>query len=930
MSIHRFLWVVVVLFVGLGFGQEDTFVLKTALMGPKDQGRVEAVALSPDKQTLVFASSYGYKSSIIYILDAKTGQTLWSTSGCGGIFELQFIDKQKVFIRGFPLADGGGDLGCILNIDPAIPLQRQFFEGQEVTPYAVEFCPENNPSDPYPYIGSCEAFSNNGTLSPDQSLIARVIDNTVIDLHDATTSRVLHTLNSDLKIWGAKFSLDSQLLAVVHEGSSLSLWRTQTGLRVSKIEAKLPLESEDRVSVNINSFSPDSRFLLLEYNYSKPSNEARQKTYKSIRVLWDIENQREQSVLEEGGTYTFNENGKLLFRIAKNQLEVWNTATMQKLQTFTSPYDFPQKLFTAFDNTLLFAYYHRFWEDSGDTLLWDLQTGEEKLHLRGTTALSVRDDVFITGNSQGEPNIWDTATCKELRTFSGHYTSAATINFSDSSKLITGAAGPTISVWELATGQRFEKTLDSIRDDEVTFGLAFNKKEDSLIVSRGVSGFDEGFRTSIRLWNFELEELSTLIPAPTGKTFYGYMPDGSYVAIDEWITDPEIFIANTPIVARDNATISPNGKYTAVGNLDGTAELFDAVGGTLIHTFSGHAAGRYGHSDERVKIAFSPENRVLVTAGYTDGKIQIWEIETGSLIKTLWADEGTIRNIEFSPDGQFLITEYDNKKLWSIEKEVLVDLPVPDDEIDWWTQHIFSPNDSLIATTGKNSIWLWNSTTGEVLAQLPGGTPTFSPDGRLLVVNTAYPGLDNAVSIYGAEDNSPIFLKDDISYKDILAKDENELVTNGSFSVGQAGWLLDGDVWAGNKLGNFKSSPGYAALGVSKDGDRMNKAIGKLSQVLIIPETATSSTLSFWYTITTEETTTIVKDQLHCQLESDTVLASFDFSNLDATKAYKEVRPEAIDLSSKTGQRLYLNCYGETDEAYPTVFRLDDVSLQIR
>jgi WD40 repeat protein len=913
MNIYRFAWVVVVFFIGLGFGQENSFVLRTALMGPKDQGTIDAVALSPDKRTLVFASSYGYSFSDIYILDARTGQTLWTTSECGGVYRMEFLNDEEILVFGGSLADGGGGFGCIININPDTPILTQWYEGgTDITEQEIRACG----NEVFPFTEVCDkVLSYNDSLSPDQKLIADIdVEKNIVSILDAQTLEVLQSIQTSYNFWRSQFSPDNQLLALFDHDYTLVILDVKTGAKVSEYKSN----QNDINRYGQLVFSPDNQLLLFSYGYPTESKKNKQET-----ILWDIQNQQITLAFNNFNNYQFSKSGKFILGSSDEQIEVWDVENKQKLYSLETPHKSYVNLLTALDDTLLIAHYD---ENSGYMMMWDLRTGEKVWSLTGTTAVTMQDDVFITGNATGEVKFWTVRGRKEYEVFSSNYQYSPNIAFDKEGKFLATSVGPKATVTEINTGKQHERLFSDVdkiypNSQETTHNIAFSELSNTLVASRGFNEYELYEITSLHFWEFEKDQLTILIP--DSNSFKGFALDKSYI-----VSEFDNYGFNLTLIGQSSS-------YFAEGHEDGTAKLFDAKTGKLLYTFSGHAASK----DYRVSFDFSPDERYLVTAGYTDGKILLWETATGELIKTLWADKGNIYDIEFSPGGNFLIVNYDysTREIWDIAKEKIISAPVPEEKEYDYTEHVFSPNDALVATYRENggwfprsqSLWLWNTTTGEVLVQLPAGTPTFSPDGRLLAVNTAYPGLDNAVSIYGAEDNSPVFLSRDISFRDVLAKGENELVTNGSFTVGQAGWLLEGNVWANNTFSNFNSSPGYAALGVSKDGDRMDKATGKLSQVLTIPETAKSGVLSFWYSITTEETATTAKDDFWCSLEADTLLASVKFSNLDVTTGYKEVRLEPIDLSTLAGKRLYLSCTGENDESLPTILRLDDFSFQV-
>jgi WD40 repeat protein len=914
MSKYHFLFVVLALFIWLGFGQESTFGLRTALMGPKDQGRVEAVALSPDKKILVFATGYGYNYSTIYVIDAKTGQTLRTNSECGGVYSIEFIDNSEMFIRGSSLADGGGGFGCILNVNPEVPLKIQGYDsGDEIDAQTVQFCPASTHHDPYV---TCDAMFFSNSLSPNQKILADVEKGSLIKILDVETLEPLHTITGYEGITTSKFSPDNKLLGIMFNGVNFAIFNATTDEKVSEY---IVTQEDVRSHSGRIIFSPDSKYILFSFSYETTNTDRKSKT-----VVWDVYNQREHLTFDYRGNFSFNEDGTFLFKTSKNLLEVWNISTGQQFHTFKTPYEDYVSIFTALNNQYLIAH-SSYLGKANDIIMWDLQTGEEKHRIVGASELSVQGDIFITGNNKGEAKIWDIATGKELRAYSSNYPYTSEIKFDESSNYLASAVGPKATVLEIEIGKVHEKLFPVTSQpystsEEITLDLAFSDKSNTLIASRGFSEYEFYEYTSLHFWNFENNKLRIILPelkfpfSSDPDFFNGYGPDGSYISSS---------------FSRLNV-VGEKSIYIVEGYEDGTAKLFDRKTGKPLYTFSGHEPSQ----SQPVSISVSFDNQYVATAGYLDGKIQIWETATGKLVKTLWADEGKVYGVRFSSGGNFLITTYSkegmSRKIWNITNEQLVNTPIPESDEEYGVFHIFNPNDTLVATHGRNSIYLWNSNTGELIHEFQQtGNVTFSPDGKLLVIGSSFPGLNNAVSIFGAEDNSPIFLTADISYQDTLAKDDAELIINSSFSVGSAGWLLENDAWAGNTLLNFNTSPGYAALGVSENGDRQDRSIGKLSQVIPLPENAQKATLSFWYSISTEETDSSIKDSLHCQLGGDEILASFDFSNLDATKDYKEVKLEQLDVSAFAGQRLYLSCYAETDETYPTVFRLDDFSLRL-
>ncbi|NET74617.1 WD40 repeat domain-containing protein [Okeania sp. SIO1F9] len=82
------------------------------------------------------------------------------------------------------------------------------------------------------------------------------------------------------------------------------------------------------------------------------------------------------------------------------------------------------------------------------------------------------------------------------------------------------------------------------------------------------------------------------------------------------------------------------------------------------------------HNEEVLDVSFSSDNQFVAT-GCKDGKVQIWSVKDGSLVKTFDSHTAPVAHVSFSPNGKIVASadNYDNVKLWFIdeEKEVEID-----------------------------------------------------------------------------------------------------------------------------------------------------------------------------------------------------------------------------------------------------------------
>lgn len=159
-----------------------------------------------------------------------------------------------------------------------------------------------------------------------------------------------------------------------------------------------------------------------------------------------------------------------------------------------------------------------------------------------------------------------------------------------------------------------------------------------------------------------------------------------------------------------------------------------------------------------------------------------------------------------------------------------------------------------------------------------------------------------------------------------------QVLSNGTFEAGDNPWGTPyGDADVVN-LSYPRSGSWYAYIG------NVNNAAGAFSQFFPIPASATAATLSFYLNVVTTETTTTTKfDNMEVSLAtaSDQYVGTVaTFSNLDKgtnTNGVYTLKSYNIMplLNAYKGQSLFLVFSGDTDSSNSTIFRVDDVSLQI-
>ncbi len=161
-----------------------------------------------------------------------------------------------------------------------------------------------------------------------------------------------------------------------------------------------------------------------------------------------------------------------------------------------------------------------------------------------------------------------------------------------------------------------------------------------------------------------------------------------------------------------------------------------------------------GHAGTVIAVALSPDGRLLVSGGYEDNSVQVWDVTTGERIATPEGHSGAIQQVLFNPDGRsFATMGFDDGtlRIWDVQTFEQIDMQTSAGGM-WYmaynaagTAIAYShferdqSDTSLISST----VSLWDLTAGEVteVAEMPAGrfanSVNFSPDGSRLIYSAS-------------------------------------------------------------------------------------------------------------------------------------------------------------------------------------------------
>jgi WD40 repeat protein len=228
---------------------------------------------------------------------------------------------------------------------------------------------------------------------------------------------------------------------------------------------------------------------------------------------------------------------------------------------------------------------------------------------------------------------------------------------------------------------------------------------------------------------------------------------------------------------------SPDGKILASAG-DKSMRLWAmATRRPIGHRLTGSTGGV-------ISVAFSPDGKILAGGGGAQG-VRLWDVGTGHQISHhLTGQTGPVDSVAVSPDGKTLAAGGGHGvRLWDlITGHQIGDLPVG--PTGWVGSLAFSPDGKTLAGGGgygplRSQVWLWNMDTGRAighrLTRPDGGigSVAVSPDGSTLATASG----DGTVRLWDATTGHPV--------RDLVTGH-----TNGVYSVGPVAFSPDGKTLA--------------------------------------------------------------------------------------------------------------------------------------
>lgn len=201
-------------------------------------------------------------------------------------------------------------------------------------------------------------------------------------------------------------------------------------------------------------------------------------------------------------------------------------------------------------------------------------------------------------------------------------------------------------------------------------------------------------------------------------------------------------------------TFSPNGQVLAAAQGQVTAQLWiwDLSTNRLQHTIE------TGHNAAVWALAFSPDGKSIISAGRDDGRLIMWDAQTGNKKEIFSGSLNTTESLFFSFDGSLLINAGSDLKptieIWDVKAKKLINTHIEGQSGSAFAAPM--PDGQTFLTTGNNGIRIRELPSGKVrrVVQTSQGdkeclNAVLSPDGGILAKGIR--------SVSGGEENIEIW-----------------------------------------------------------------------------------------------------------------------------------------------------------------------------
>lgn len=251
---------------------------------------------------------------------------------------------------------------------------------------------------------------------------------------------------------------------------------------------------------------------------------------------------------------------------------------------------------------------------------------------------------------------------------------------------------------------------------------------------------------------------------------------------------------------------TPDGKYLLTCSGDKTAKLWEVASGRLVNTFDNlhhepgalmitvHSGQVKQMTSSGISTRFSPDGKYIYALAL-DGSLGKWETATGVLVYRIIEKDRAIKNVNYSKDGNYLVTrsgkitgtnspvsDREDIMVWNAKTAKRLYIAGENNPMGTGINVELSPDSKWILLNYDDQLVLKNITNGSIIPG-PGrhadfGTTHFSPGGKYITVSS----LDSSM-IYLWDIKKRILSRIKVSELVEFSSDDHYILTTGKTST---------------------------------------------------------------------------------------------------------------------------------------------------